>query len=118
MDLNRMIRALMAHPEHPKIGMIASHLGVVRATSRDGREVKGIEVEYRHETIENIIFNIKQLNGIVEVLVDINEGHLQVGDEILAVAVAGDIRENVFPALIETVNRIKGEASRKVEHFE
>jgi molybdopterin synthase catalytic subunit len=29
--------------------------------------------------------------------------------------VAGDIRENVFPALVTAVNRIKKEASRKKE---
>jgi len=29
--------------------------------------------------------------------------------------VAGDIRENVFPALVNAVNRIKKEASKKKE---
>jgi molybdopterin synthase catalytic subunit len=29
--------------------------------------------------------------------------------------VAGDIRENVFPALIDAVNRVKSEASTKKE---
>lgn len=115
MDLNKMVKTLKTHPEHERIGMIASHLGVVRGTSRNGRVVRGIEVVYDHEIIKNIVRDIKILPGIVEVLVDINEGHLKVGDEILAVAVAGDIRENVFPALIKTVNRLKKEASRKKE---
>jgi molybdopterin synthase catalytic subunit len=35
----------------------------------------------------------------------------------MAVAVAGDIRENVFPALIQTVDRLKAEASKKKELF-
>ena len=39
------------------------------------------------------------------------------GDPILAVAVAGDLRENVFPALMETVNRLKKEASKKKDWF-
>ena len=47
--------------------------------------------------------------------VQTKEGRLKVGDEILAVVVAGDIRENVFPALIKTVNRIKADASKKKE---
>lgn len=115
MDLNKMLEALKAHPEHKRIGMIASHLGVVRGTSRNGQVVAGIEVVYDHKTIKNIISDIKRLPGVVEVLVDTSEGHLKVGDEILAVAVAGDIRENVFPALIETVNRLKNEASKKKE---
>ena len=69
------------------------------------------------KVINDIIIDIKRLTGIIEVIVDTNEGHLEVGDQILAVAVGGDIRENVFPALIETVNRLKKEASKKKERF-
>jgi molybdopterin synthase catalytic subunit len=115
MDLRGMIERLKAHPEYEKMGMIASHLGVVRGTSRDGQSVKGIEVIYDHDTVKNIVLDTKKLNGIVEVLVDTNEGYLKVGDDILAVAVGGDIRENVFPALVDTVNRIKKEAVKKKE---
>ena len=117
MDLNKMIERLKAHPEHEKIGMIASHLGIVRGVSRNGRDVSGIEVVYDHKVIEKIILDINGLPGIIEVLVDTNEGYLEVGDEILAVAVAGDLRENVFPALMEAVNRLKKEASKKKELF-
>jgi molybdopterin synthase catalytic subunit len=117
MDLNKMVESLKAHPEHEKIGMIASHLGVVRGVSLDGRAVLGIEVTYDHEIIDSVLGKIKRLPGIVEVLVDTNEGHLEVGDHILAVAVGGDLRENVFPALIETVDRLKKEATKKKELF-
>jgi len=99
------------------MGMIASHLGIVRGSSRDGREVTAIEVRYDHERLRDIVEEMKRLPGIIDIQVEIREGHLQVGDEILAVAVGGDIRENVFDALIRTVNRIKAEASRKQEHF-
>lgn len=115
MDLNKMIESLRSHPEHEKMGMIASHLGIVRGVSRNGRAVSGIEVVYDRKVIDDIILDIKKLPGIIEVIVDTNEGHLEVGDQILAVAVAGDLRENVFPALIETVNRLKKEASKKKE---
>ena len=54
----------------------------------------------------------------VEVLVATNEGHLNIGDEILAVAVGGDIREHVFPALVDTVNRLKKEAAKKKEFID
>lgn len=117
MDLNKMIESMKAHPEYEKMGMIASHLGVVRGTSRDGQNVKGIEVVYDHDAVNRIVIDVKSLSGIVEVLVDTNEGHLRVGDEILAVAVGGDIRENVFPALVETVNRIKKDAVKKKEKW-
>ena len=115
MDINRMVRTLKKRTDSVKIGMIASHLGIVRGTSRAGQKVRGIEVKYDHEAIQNIIEDIKRSDGILDVLVKTNEGRLKVGDEILAVVVAGDIRENVFPALIKTVNRIKADASKKKE---
>ena len=118
MDLNKMIEEIQGHPGSASIGMIASHLGVVRGSSRDGRKVTGIEVVYDHNVIGNIVRGIKALPGIIEVLVDTNEGLLDVGDEILAVAVGGDIRDNVFPALIRAVDLIKKDASKKRDIFE
>ena len=44
-----------------------------------------------------------------------NPGKLKVGDEVMAVAVGGDTREHVFPALVKAVDRIKVEATKKRE---
>jgi molybdopterin synthase catalytic subunit len=117
MGLHDMIHRLKTHEEASKIGMIASHLGVVRGTSRQGRPVKAIDVSYDTGILDKIIQDTKKLPGIVDVLVETYTGHLQVGDDILAVAVAGDIREHVFNALIRAVERIKTEASKKRELF-
>jgi molybdopterin synthase catalytic subunit len=117
MDINRLLEKIRNHPDSRKMGMIASHLGIVRGSSRNKREVIGVEVSYDLNVINDIIQKIKRLPGIVEVLVDINEGHLKVGDKILFVAVGGDIRENVFNALIKAVNLIKKKASHKREIF-
>jgi molybdopterin synthase catalytic subunit len=67
--------------------------------------------------LEKIINDTKLMPGIIDVLVETYAGHLRVGDDILAVAVAGDIREHVFNALIYAVDRIKTEASKKKEIF-
>ena len=115
MDITKMVRNLRRRKNSEKIGMIVSHLGIVRGTSLDGQKVSGIQVEYDHEAIQNIIHDIKRSKGIFDVQVQTKEGRLKVGDEILGVVVAGDIRENVFPALIKTVNRIKADASTKKE---
>ena len=117
MDLNKMITALRGRPDAARIGMIASHLGLVRGSSRDGREVTSIEVKYDHDRLNRIVSEMKRLPGIVDIQVATREGHLGIGDDILAVVVGGDIREHVFEALIQTVNRIKAEASRKQETF-
>ncbi len=115
MGLEQMIDRLRNHPDSHRIGMIASHLGVVRGTSLKGFRVRGIDVTYDPNRVSEIISQSKRLDGIVDILVETREGHLEVGDEILAVAVAGETRETVFPVLIQTVDRIKAEAVRKRE---
>jgi molybdopterin synthase catalytic subunit len=115
MNINKMIESLQQQPEYAKMGMIASHLGVVRATSLDGTTVTGIEVQVDKRTVQKIIDETKKMPGIFGVLVETSEGTLNVGDEIMAVAVGGDTREHVFPALIAAVDRIKTEATRKRE---
>jgi molybdopterin synthase catalytic subunit len=117
MDLNRMIEAFKKHPGYSQMGMIASHLGVVRGTSLNGQEVTGIEVTFDDNAIGTIVNDIKKMPGIIEVLVEAYGGLLKVGEDVMAVTVGGDTREHVFPALITAVNRIKEEATRKKEFF-
>jgi len=115
MDMNRLIDALRQRPDAHKMGMIASHLGIVRRTSLGGETVSGIEVRFDRKEISRIIEEIKGLPGVLEVLVETCEGVLNVGDDIMAVVVGGDTRENVFPALVEAVHRIKTRGSAKKE---
>ena len=115
MDLNKMIRSLKKHPQYHSMGMIASHLGIVRGHSLDRRKVLGIEVSFDKNIINDIIHRIEDLSGIVKVLVDVSNGRLEVGDEIMAVVVGGETREQVFPSLIMAVDRIKNEAVKKRE---
>jgi len=117
MDMNKKIDSLKNHPDFHKMGMIASHLGVVRGTSLNGKEVQGIEVRFNQKEIAEIVSEIKKMPGIVEVLIETFEGRLNVGDEIMAVIVGGDTREHVFPALMDAVNRIKAEGTKKKELF-
>ena len=117
MDLAKIIQTFKNHPDYHKMGMIASHLGVVRGNSLNGRKVRGIEIVFDRDMIDKIISETKEMQGIYQVIVEVSEGALEVGDEIMAVVVGGDTREHVFPALIETVNRIKVQGGRKKEIF-
>jgi molybdopterin synthase catalytic subunit len=118
MDLAGMIQRMKQNPLYPDMGMIASHLGVVRATSSSGDRVNAIEIEFDQEEIEKIANETKEMPGIVEVLIETAEaGRLTVGNDIMAVVVGGDTREHVFPALIDTVDRIKKHGARKREFF-
>ena len=95
-DVETIMRKMRDHPDSGNMGMIACHLGIVRGTSRRGEKVDAVEVSYDFDALNEIRQNIKSLQGIVEVLIEVNEGLLHIGEEILFVAVGGDIRENVF----------------------
>ncbi len=117
-DLSEIVGLFRNDPAFHRMGMIVTHLGVVRGNSRSsGGDVTAVEVTYDHATINNIICDVEKLEGIVKVFVDFNEGRLHTGEDILVVTVGGDIRENVFPALESAVNRIKSEAVKKKEIF-
>jgi molybdopterin synthase catalytic subunit len=117
MEIEKIINKIKNHENSESIGMIASHLGIVRSFSRNGKDVEAVNVKYDMAALDNIINKIKKMTGIVEVVAEVNEGYLEVGDELMFVAVGGDIRENVFDALIEAVNQIKKQAAKKEEIF-
>jgi molybdopterin synthase catalytic subunit len=102
-------------PDAGRIGMYLMHNGVVRGTARDGTPVTGMDLSYDREHLDTVVRGIYARPGVVAIRVWINEGHLAVGDDIMRVVVAGDIRENVFGALQELVRLIKTEC---VEEWE
>ncbi len=117
-DLNGLVNSLKDHPRYFHMGMIAGHLGVVRGTSLDGRRVTAVQVHFDTGLIQNIKCKIENLPGIIKVLIELREGRLTVGEDIMAVVVGGDTRQHVFPALAEAVDLIKQEAVKKEEFFE
>lgn len=117
MTLQQMVNAIKEHPDFAKVGMIACHNGVVRATSRDGRDVKGLSIEVDRDALQSIVQEMHQRSGIIEVAVHLFEGYREIGEDVMLVAVAGDIREHVFPVLEETVERLKKKVTRKKEYF-
>ena len=55
------------------------------------------------------------MDGIGYLRVWLNEGHLEVGDDIMYVLVGGDIRPHVIDALQYLVGRIKNECVVETE---
>ncbi len=117
MGLDAMHEKIRKHPDYGKVGMVAFHRGVVRATSRNGRPVEAFQVSMDDEVLERLKNESRAEPGIVEVLVEHREGTFAPGEDILLVAVAGDIRDHVFPSLVRLVDRIKTEATRSSEIF-
>ncbi len=106
------------HPDFNRAGMVLCHNGVVRATSRDGREVSGLRVKVDDERLRAVLIKARQRPGIVDVQVEIAaDCDLVVGDDVMLLVVAGDVRENVIASLEETLNAIKTTVTSKTEFF-
>jgi molybdopterin synthase catalytic subunit len=117
MNLQQFVAMIKASPDYHKVGMIACHNGVVRSTSRDGRKVEGLNIQVDRDRLEKILAEQRHRPGIIEVLAHVFEGSRRVGDDVMLVAVAGDIREHVFPVLEETVEQLKKLVAHKEELF-
>jgi molybdopterin synthase catalytic subunit len=111
MSLMDLIGIVKAHPDYE----ILCHNGVVRGTARDGRPVTELTVKADRTRLAAIIAEMEARPGIVEILVEIHEGTLHVGEDVMYVVVAGDLRENCFPVLEDTVNAIKRDVTMKRE---
>ncbi|MCK8603087.1 molybdenum cofactor biosynthesis protein MoaE [Desulfoferrobacter suflitae] len=98
-----------------KVGMIACHNGLVRATSRAGKRAEYLDIDVNTSAWDAILEEMRARPGIAAIEAHLFTGRRQIGDDVMLVAVAGDIRENVFPVLEETVNRLKREAVFKQE---
>ncbi len=96
-------------------GMYLVHNGVVRGHSRDGRPVTGMVLSVDRDLLAEIVESARLMEGVTHVRAWVNEGDLSVGDDIMYVLVAGDIREHVFEALQAFVRMIKTEVVTEVE---
>ena len=82
------------------------------------RQVSGLRVAVDHDRLNTILQKARQTPGIVDIQVDIAEDRdLSVGDDVMVLIVAGDIRENVIRTLEQTLNDIKTTVTSKTEFF-
>lgn len=97
------------------LGMMLVHNGVVRASSKQGTAVKGMRLTYDRSLLAAAVDEAKRHEGIADIKVWINEGDLNVGDDIMYVLVAGRFRTDVLPVLQDLLSKIKGEIVREDE---
>ena len=81
----------------------------VRCGAEDTQEVTGMVFSYDRERVESVIADTYKLEGIYYIRLWLNEGQLQMGDDIMYVLIGGDIRPRVVDALNYLVGRIKDE---------
>ena len=117
MDISQAIAAMKKKPGFAEnVGMVLVHNGVVRAWSRkDKSGVTELEVSPDQAKIEAIRQEFLQRPGIFDIVIEAKSGRFQPGDDLLFLIVAGDIRENVKPALADLLDRVKAEAITKRE---
>ena len=111
----RLINFVRSNRKFDQVGALACFIGFVRGYTEAKKRVKRLELEAYTERAERafqaIADDVKSRPGVVEVLIHHIVGRLRVGDPILFVVVAGATRRDVFPALVETVDRVKREAA-------
>lgn len=113
--LQDLVDKIKRNMDPARVGMIACHNGVVRATTRRGEPAEYLDIELNTEAWENVLADMRAKPGISAVEAHLFTGRRLIAEDVLLIAVAGDIRENVLPVLEETVNRLKSEAVIKKE---
>ncbi|NTV38227.1 MAG: molybdenum cofactor biosynthesis protein MoaE [Anaerolineales bacterium] len=101
-----------------EVGMIVCHNGVVRGTSRAGLAAEYLDVDVDREKWEAIVGEMRAQPGIAAVETHLFTGRRKIGDDVMLLVVAGDIRENVLPVLERLLNRLKQEAVIKFEKIQ
>ena len=87
----------------------------VRQGAADTLPVKGMDFSYDREKLASAIDSAYQLPGIYYIRVWLNEGQLDLGDDIMLVLIGGDIRPHVVDALQYLVGRLKEECVTETE---
>lgn len=114
-DLAQIIESFSKHPQSRRAGAIASFIGIVREdpVREESGKVSHLEYEAYEEValkrLEEIRRSMLSRPGIVEVSIHHIIDKLGVGEASLYVAVLGGHRQEVFPVLSETVERVKKE---------
>lgn len=127
-DIEELVGIIMGQPEYhtlesliiktrkskdiEKSGAIGTFTGIVRAVSKDTRteflefeEYGGLALQKMNE----ICRELKEKEGIIDVLMHHKTGIIRAGEDIVYIVVAASHREQLFPVLREAIERLKVE---------
>lgn len=122
-SIDEWLKEAKNDPASLQEGMFLVHNGVVRQSPKakvrqgidDGSLVKGMEFVYDASRVDLVIEETYKMDGIFHVKVWLNEGYLNLGDDIMYVLIGGDIRPHVVDALQFLVGKIKSECVTEIE---
>ena len=122
-SIDAWLKEAKAHESAPLCGMYLTHNGTVRQTAKakvrygveDTKDVTGMIFSYDEEKVNAVIADTYKMEGIYYIKVWLNEGQLELGDDIMYVLIGGDIRPRVVDALQYLVGRVKNECVVETE---
>jgi molybdopterin synthase catalytic subunit len=108
--LDSLLFKLKSSKNIEKAGAIGTFTGIVRAVTENTR-TEFLEFESHGELaqkkMDKICKDLRQKDGIVEVLMHHRTGIIASGEDIVYIAVAAGHREELFPVLREAIERLK-----------
>ena len=124
-SMDQWHRKAKAAPGAENCGMYLVHNGTVRQTAKsmvrqgaaDTMPVCGMRFSYDAEKVEQAVSETREREGIFYVRAWLNEGELQLGDDIMFVLIGGDIRPRVVDALQSLVGTLKNDCVTEIELY-
>ncbi|MEL4304707.1 molybdopterin synthase [Methanococcoides sp. LMO-2] len=110
--LDLLLKQIKETPGIEKVGGIGSFTGIVRV---DNEEFRTSQLEFESyktaadASIQKIREEIMQQEGIIDVLIHHKVGTIKPLEDIVYIVVAAGHRQQLFPALAETLERVKSE---------
>jgi len=122
-SMDQWIKEAKEHPSASRVGMYLFHNGVVRETPKakvrmgidDGTIVEKLDFTFDQAKVDRAIEETLERDGIFYVKTWLNEGALDIGEDIMYVLIGGDIRPNVVDGLQFLVERIKTQCVVEIE---
>ena len=114
-EIDDWIREIKGKSAPDQLGMLLVHNGIVRATSKQGKPVQGMVLSYDKDLLAEKVARFRETEGIVDIKAWINQGKLEIGDDIMRVIVAGRFRTDVLPVFEQLIREIKNEVVREEE---
>lgn len=111
--LEALIKKARKNPAIRKAGAIGTFTGIVRELAGNEKTSKLEFEKYEPEAskvLDQIREELKQKEGILEVLIHHKTGVIKAGEDIVYIVVASAHRAELFPALSEAIERLKIEA--------
>ncbi len=110
--LELLIKKVQKNPAIRKAGAIGTFTGIVREYT-DGMQTRVLEFEKYEKmadaSIEQICTELKQREGIMDVVIHHKIGRVEPGEDIVYIVVASSHRTQLFPVLSEALERVKSE---------